>query len=343
MRTKTMVEPVTLMTLEYSAGHVYRNGRLERVGTPYGYWADSTFHYHITDHQGNIRAVIAEDGTLEEINNYYPYGGLMGAVGTGVQPHKYGAKELDRENGLDLYDSHARWYDSLLARTTTQDPFSEIYYSTSPYAWCAGNPMKFIDHDGKAWEPITETEKNGCVQYLGFEWIKQELSYNNDGSLKDGLYEQAIVFTDNCTYDAKSGKNIGSSTAIVHKIDGSKEMFDASTMPSDPKKFATVPSGLYHAIVGKHQGKYEALRLYDTNNNRRITLGSKNPKHPDRDYAEGINIHKAGLNNFTGITRKGTGVSEGCFLIDINKWDDFINLFLNSPHKSVVGVILQRK
>lgn len=34
---------------------------------------------NITDYQGNIRAVIREDGTLEDTNNYYPYGGLMGS------------------------------------------------------------------------------------------------------------------------------------------------------------------------------------------------------------------------------------------------------------------------
>ena len=342
----TIIRPpkvITISKMQYSSGHIYRNNKLQQVNNDYGYWADSTYHYYIKDYQGNVRAVIAQDGTLEEINNYYPYGSLMGEASPGVQPFKYGAKELDRQNGINIYDSQARFYDPIICRTTTQDPLAEKYYSTSPYLWCAGNPMKFTDPDGNAWKIISEIQKDGSLQYLGFEWITPELSYNKDGSLKEGLYEQAIVFTDNGTYDAKSGKNIGSSTAIVHKIDGSTEMFDASTMPSDPEKFATIPSGLYHATVGKHQGKYDALRLYDTNNNRRISLDGKNPKHPDRDYAEGINIHKAGLNNFTGITRKGTGVSEGCFLIDINKWTDFINLFINSPHKSVVGVILQRQ
>ena len=52
-----------------------------------------------------------------------------------VQPYKYGAKELDRMHGLDLYDSEARWYDSLLGRTSTLDPKSEKYYSPSPYTW----------------------------------------------------------------------------------------------------------------------------------------------------------------------------------------------------------------
>lgn len=143
-----MKEPVTQMTLQYSAGHVYRNGKLERVDNPYGYWADGSFHYHITDYQGNIRAVIDEDGTLEEVNNYYPYGGLMGAGAMGVQPYKYGAKELDRENGLDLYDSHARFYDSMIGRTPTQDPLAEKYSGVSPYLWCAGNPVKYSDPDG---------------------------------------------------------------------------------------------------------------------------------------------------------------------------------------------------
>ena len=66
----------------------------------------------------------------------------------GVQPYKYGAKELDRENGLDLYDSHARWYDSMIGRTTSQDPLAEKYYHLSPYLWCAANPIKFGDKNG---------------------------------------------------------------------------------------------------------------------------------------------------------------------------------------------------
>lgn len=55
---------------------------------------------------------------------------------------------LDRMHGLDLYDSQARWYDSLLGRTSTMDPLAEKYYSLSPYLWCAGNPVKYGDERG---------------------------------------------------------------------------------------------------------------------------------------------------------------------------------------------------
>lgn len=157
--SEIIMKPITLTKLQYSSGHVYRNGRLERVDNPYGYWANGSFHYHIIDYQGSIRAVIDENGTLEEINHYYPYGGLMGASTMGVQPHKYGAKELDRENGLDLYDSQARHYDPIIPRTTTMDPKSETYYPVSPYTWCAANPLKYIDFDGNELS-VTGKQKN---------------------------------------------------------------------------------------------------------------------------------------------------------------------------------------
>lgn len=52
------------------------------------------------------------------------------------------------ENGLNLYNSHARFYDSMIGRTTSQDPLAEKYYHLSPYLWCAANPIKFGDKNG---------------------------------------------------------------------------------------------------------------------------------------------------------------------------------------------------
>ena len=112
------------------------------------YIASDTLHYYIKDYQGNVRSVVRQDGAVVESDEYYPYGGLFSATAS-VQPYKYGAKELDRTHGLDLYDSEARWYDSLLGRTTTMDPLAEKYYSLSPYTWCAGNPVKYVDPSGK--------------------------------------------------------------------------------------------------------------------------------------------------------------------------------------------------
>ena len=66
------------MTRDWCDSYVYRNGALERIENEYGYWADSCYHYRIADYQGNVRAVISQNGALEEVNGYYPHGGLLG-------------------------------------------------------------------------------------------------------------------------------------------------------------------------------------------------------------------------------------------------------------------------
>ncbi|RRC94393.1 RHS repeat-associated core domain-containing protein, partial [Prevotella sp. OH937_COT-195] len=48
-----------------------------------------------------------------------------------------------------VYDYGARRYDAATCRFTTMDPLSEKYYSTSPYAYCVNNPVRYIDPDGR--------------------------------------------------------------------------------------------------------------------------------------------------------------------------------------------------
>ena len=140
----------TLMTRDYCGNYIYSNGILERILTDNGYIQGDEYYFYIKDYQGNIRVVLNQNNQPVELNSYYPYGALMAATATeGIQPYKYSAKELDRENGLDLYDSQARHYDPIIPRTTTMDPLAEKYYSLSPYTWCAGNPLRYIDFDGR--------------------------------------------------------------------------------------------------------------------------------------------------------------------------------------------------
>ena len=122
----------------------------------------------------NVRSVVRQDGAVVESTDYYPYGTPFTTAGA-VQPYKYGTKELDRMHGLDLYDSQARWYDSLLGRTSTMDPKAEKYYSLSPYTWCAGNSVRFIDPDGM----YLLNEDGSKVDYLN-----NTLSENADDGVK---------------------------------------------------------------------------------------------------------------------------------------------------------------
>jgi len=67
-------------------------------------------------------------------------------------------------HGLDTYDYGARQYNPVTARWDRVDPLSEKYYSISPYAYCMGNPMKYIDPDGKGpWETFIFALKNPAI------------------------------------------------------------------------------------------------------------------------------------------------------------------------------------
>jgi RHS repeat-associated protein len=59
----------------------------------------------------------------------------------------FNAKELDEESGMYYYE--ARYY----APPTfiSRDPLFEKYPFMSPYAYCANNPVKYIDPDGNDW------------------------------------------------------------------------------------------------------------------------------------------------------------------------------------------------
>ena len=140
-----------VMTRDYCGAYTYRNGTIERIMMGNGFIQDSVYYVQIKDYQGNVRTVIDRNRNIVEHNEYYPYGGLINASDSQLQPYKYSSKELDRENGLDLYDSQARWYDPMFPQTTTQDPLAEKYQSISPYTWCSGNPVKYFDPNGLDW------------------------------------------------------------------------------------------------------------------------------------------------------------------------------------------------
>ncbi|WP_285820137.1 RHS repeat-associated core domain-containing protein [Bacteroides acidifaciens] len=151
LRTVQVIGRDTLTT-DYCGNAIYENGVLVRLMTDAGYIAmsDTSYHYFIKDHQGNVRVVADEDGNVEEVNDYYPFGGLMSTSSRqSVQPYKYNGKELETAGGLNWYDYGARRYDPVLGRWNGVDPSCEKHYSWSPYTYCKNNPVLRVDPDGK--------------------------------------------------------------------------------------------------------------------------------------------------------------------------------------------------
>ena len=124
------------------------NGYVQPQGTSYAY------RFYFKDHQGNNRLVTTSTGTVKQTTHYYPDGVTHDkSTEQGEQVYKYNGKELDRMHGLDWYDYGAREYDPTIGQFTSMDPLCEKYYHISPYAYCAGNPVKYVDPDGRQIKP----------------------------------------------------------------------------------------------------------------------------------------------------------------------------------------------
>ena len=168
--TLTAAETLALDSTDYVGAFLFHGNSFSKYLFDDGYvtYTSSTpsMYFYLRDHQGNNRAVAKfatlsyENPSLSQTTYYYPYGGVFGDKGSypDSQPYKYNGKELDRMHGLDWYDYGARQYDPAIARFTSMDPLAEKYYHISPYAYCAGNPVNYVDPDGR--NPIYDTIGN---------------------------------------------------------------------------------------------------------------------------------------------------------------------------------------
>ena len=68
------------------------------------------------------------------------------------------AKERDEETGYSYFG--ARYYNSDISIWLSVDPLADKYPSMSPYVYCANNPVRLVDPDGREW---LDPEKDGKI------------------------------------------------------------------------------------------------------------------------------------------------------------------------------------
>lgn len=215
------------VTTDYCGNVIYENGLLSKILTPEGYitmnGTTPVYHYFLRDHLGNNRVVAKQDGTVVQVNHYYPFGGMFGeGTATSNQPYKFGDKELDRMHGLDWYDFEARMQDAALGIFMTVDPMAEKYYGLSPYGYCGNNPMRYVDPTGKEivivgneeyqkqiWEILQAIYNSGRAgAYLVSEAIKNEKSFVIVNMNSE--YDEAVI-------SENRGKNSSVMQFQIHK------------------------------------------------------------------------------------------------------------------------------
>ncbi|WP_288882447.1 RHS repeat-associated core domain-containing protein [Pedobacter panaciterrae] len=110
----------------------------------------NNYQYELTDHLGNVRAVINEvkqgNGKADVVyySDYYPYGSPLTLANS---DYRYGYQgqyaEVDKETGWNNFD--LRMYDPGIGRWMSTDPAGQFY---SPYVGMGNNPVSSVDPDG---------------------------------------------------------------------------------------------------------------------------------------------------------------------------------------------------
>ena len=143
------------------------------------------YGYNATITQGFLYAPFGEITTEYNAN-----------FGSDIIPkYSFNAKELDEETGMYYYE--ARCYKPPVF--TSRDPLFEKYFWMSPYAYCANNPVKYVDPDGEEFSNTDNPPKNKSQIYS-----KSSTTTVGTSQTYNGLFFNASISTS----QTKGGKKL---------------------------------------------------------------------------------------------------------------------------------------
>ena len=285
--------------------------------------------YYVRDYQGTIREtyIIPEGVSAQVLQRlqYYP-SGLRWKENIGLQedqPYRYNGKEWVDAFGLDEYDSQARWYYPAIMRTTTMDPHAEEYPETSPYAWCANNPVRFVDEDGRDWYEDT-------IKTIRWTDYTSQRQMNDAGIVGTYLGEAVVIFNGSEDEHWGSDYTLNSNDAkpanvTIYGINHADDLvsYPGMTIPQNDS-YSTLDAGVYRAyyqdmatsvygtVGARKKGYPEALTYRIRALQESDNLWGSNNGH--RVQMKDVFLHRTDWNG------SAKSASKGCLIIDGTRW-----------------------
>ena len=193
-------------------------------GAGFGFESDRTyegdwFFFH-SDHLGSTSYLTDTAGNVSQFVCYTPCGeAIVDEHLTSYEnPFKFSGKELDDITGL--YDHGARSRNPISTLWYGVDPLWEKYPEFGTYVYCAGNPVRFIDPDGRGLNGgvviINESSETLWLGGASGSDGKKEISYSNSEThdfLKLESGQKLVPYNDRDVikakiYNIKTGEEI---------------------------------------------------------------------------------------------------------------------------------------
>ena len=138
-------------------------------------------NYYTCDYLGNVRIVTDGGGNVLFKSDYTPFG--MPYNVSGVSPD-YTLSSKERQSLGGFIDFGARFYYPGGALWLRQDPQTDNNTEVSPYAYCANNPLLYVDPSGNIWETVWDV----ISLTTGVKSFSDNVKQGNTGAaILDGL------------------------------------------------------------------------------------------------------------------------------------------------------------
>ncbi len=151
--------------------------------------------YQLTDHLGNVRAVVTKQvgssnpPTMTSYADYYPFGEQL-PTRNSMSAYRYAfqGQELDPETGMEAFQ--LRLWDGRIGRWLTTDPYGQY---ASPYLGMGNNPIGMIDPDGgytnwfAAFIGWAGSGFKGKIEHTGGEGNKNYSIFHEGGVIHNGF------------------------------------------------------------------------------------------------------------------------------------------------------------
>ena len=170
--------------------------------------------YFIKDHLGSTRAVVDTLGTVLEEADFLPYGEKCDnpLLLSGENSYLYGGKEL-HETFFNI-----PWYDSGKRFQTTEGVFASMdplywkHYSVTPYSYCNGNPLRYIDPEGADfWDKVLGYTIGLATNFIPFSGNLRDVYAPTDPT----DYNNALKMADSVSEVAGSAMVVGGAAAVA--------------------------------------------------------------------------------------------------------------------------------